>query len=48
MPSGYSKPELEQCSWAWKKDVDNSFNKFFIMTETLLGTYAPIQTLNKA
>ena len=30
-----------------KKDVYNSFNKFFWMFETLLGTYALIQKLTK-
>ena len=31
-----------------KKDVDNSFDKFFLIVETLLDTYAPIQKLTKA
>ena len=31
-----------------KKDIDNSFDKFFLMIEMLLGTYAPIQILTKA
>ena len=31
-----------------KKDVDNSFNKFFLMIETLLDTYAPMQKWIKA
>ena len=30
-----------------KKVVDNSFNKFLLMVETLLDTYAPIQKLTK-
>ena len=31
-----------------KKDIDNSFDKFFLIVETLLDTYAPIQKLTKA
>ena len=31
-----------------KKDVDNSFDKFFLIVKTLLDTYAPIQKLTKA
>ena len=31
-----------------KKDVDYSFDKFFLIVETLLDTYAPIQKLTKA
>ena len=30
-----------------KKDVDNSFDEFFLMIETLLDTYAPMQKLTK-
>ena len=33
---------------SFKRDVDNSFNKFFVMIEMLLDTYAPIQKLTKA
>ena len=31
-----------------KKDIDNSFDKFFLMIEMLLDTFAPIQILTKA
>ena len=31
-----------------KKDIDNSFDKLFLIVETLLDTYAPIQKLTKA
>ena len=31
-----------------KKDVDYSFDKFFLIVEMLLDTYAPIQKLTKA
>ena len=31
-----------------KKDVDNSFDKFFLMIEMLLDTYEPIQKFTKA
>ena len=30
-----------------KKDFDNSFNRFFLMIETLLDNYASIQILTK-
>ena len=33
---------------SFKRVVDNSFNKFFVMIEMLLDTYAPIQKLTKA
>ena len=35
-------------SLSLKKDIDSSFNKFFLMIEMLLDTYAPIQKLTKA
>ena len=31
-----------------KDNVDNSFNKFFLMIEMLLDSYEPIQKLTKA
>ena len=30
------------------QDLDNSFNNFFLMIETVLDTYVPIKKLNKA
>ena len=38
---------IQNLNWK-KKDVDYSFDNFVLVVETLLDTYAPIQTLTKA